>query len=153
MTALSWSLGGKKKTILVDGFMQDRHGCYGCCDDITEDTNIEFWLSRTIQALSFTICFEFSSHWTDKNFWNGVQFELYPMSSAAHHALYLCSITACLFWFTLFAQKAFNRMCGHFCLPPYIDDVSTSTKLRLATESTVIQNYLIGCCTGASPTH
>ena len=150
VTALSSSLSGKRKAVVLAGeFKQDRLGFCGCCADATEDSDIEFGLGRSIQALSFTICFEFSSHWTDKNFWNGVQFELYPMSRAAHHALYLCSITACLFWFTYFAQQAFNRMCGHFCVPPYVDDVSTCTKLKPAIESardTELPDWMLHRC-------
>merc|ERR1711966_5469 len=73
------------------------------------------------QAFSFTLAYEIASSMGDKNFWDAVDIDHYPMSASEYHALYCVMLLVCWPLFTFILTKVLISICLDLSLPPYLD--------------------------------
>ena len=60
----------------------------------------------------------------DKNFWDAVDIDHYPMSASEYHAIYCVMLLVCWPLFAFILTKVLISICLDFSLPPYLDKVN-----------------------------
>jgi len=85
------------------------------------DQSTDLWIGRVFQAFSFTLAYEIASSMGDKNFWDAVDIDHYPMSASEYHAIYCVMLLVCWPLFAFILTKVLISICLDFSLPPYLD--------------------------------
>jgi len=111
---------GLKKVVNEGKFPEAK----GCAAAIGAKIDVEMWLSRLFQALTFTLSYEFMKIVACKDFWKGNLTLDWPHSKTESIVIWLIPLLIMVIVNAILLPKGIMNLTYKYSLPPYVDSAN-----------------------------